>query len=191
MPRSKDRTRARILQAAYVLFRQRGFTRVNVDEIAAASKITKRTLYSHFESKDTLLADVLEAQHDLAYAAFQTYGSKLKGTPETIVETFFAELDVSSAKPRWAGSGFTRLVVELADLPGHPARKVAKRHKALLESHLADVLAKAGIARSKALARELWLLVEGAMVLILTHGDRSYARAAAEAGRILIPQSVD
>jgi AcrR family transcriptional regulator len=186
MPRSRDQTRLRILQAAYVLFRQRGFTRVNVDEIAAAAKITKRTLYSHFESKDTLLADVLEAQHGLAFAAFQTIGKKLAGTPEAIVETFFSQLDIWSAKPRWTGSGFTRLVVELADLPGHPARKVAKRHKALLECHLADVLGKAGAAKSRELARELWILAEGAMVLILIHGDRGYANAAAEAGKKLV-----
>jgi AcrR family transcriptional regulator len=186
MPKSRDQTRLRILQAAYVLFRQRGFTRVNVDEIAAAAKITKRTLYSHFVSKDTLLADVLEAQHDLAFSAFQTIGRKLSGTPEAIIDAFFGELDIWSAKPRWTGSGFTRLVVELADLPGHPARKVAKRHKALLEGQLADALAKAGVAGSKELARELWLLAEGAMVLILIHGDRSYASAAAEAGKKLV-----
>jgi AcrR family transcriptional regulator len=168
------------------LFRQKGFTRVNVDEIAAASKITKRTLYSHFDSKDTLLAEVLSAQHDLAYAAFQTFSKELSGTPEAIVESFFRELGLWSAKPRWAGSGFTRLVVELADLPGHPARKIAKRHKALLEGHLAQVLADAGVRKANERARELWLLCEGAMVLILIHGDRDYARAAAEAGKRLV-----
>jgi AcrR family transcriptional regulator len=52
MPRSRDKTRLRILQAAYRLFRHKGFTRVNVDGIAAAADVTKRTLYSHFESKD-------------------------------------------------------------------------------------------------------------------------------------------
>jgi AcrR family transcriptional regulator len=57
MPRSRDKTRLRILHAAYGLFRQRGFTRVNVDEIAVAADVAKRTLYSHFESKDALLAD--------------------------------------------------------------------------------------------------------------------------------------
>jgi AcrR family transcriptional regulator len=187
MPRSsRERTRLRILQAAYVLFRQKGFTRVNVDEIAEAAKITKRTLYSHFESKNTLLADVLEAQHGLAFSGFQTIGRKLSGTPQAIVDTFFGELDIWAAKPRWTGSGFTRLVVELADLPGHPARKVAKRHKAVLEGHLAEVLAEAGVEKSKERARELWLLAEGAMVLILIHGDRSYASAAAEAGKKLL-----
>ena len=112
--------------------------RVTVDEIAAAAKITKRTLYSHFKSKDALLTEVLEAQHELAFSAFQTIGEKLSGTPEAIIDTFFNELDIWSSKPRWTGSGFSRLVVELADLPGHPARKVAKRHKAILEGHLAE-----------------------------------------------------
>jgi AcrR family transcriptional regulator len=186
MARSAEKTRRRILDRAYVLFRRKGFTRVNVDEIAAAAEITKRTLYSHFKSKDELLAAVLEAQHGLAFEAFQTFARKLSGTPAQIVEALFDELSVWSAKPRWAGSGFTRLVMELADLPGHPARSIAKRHKAILEAHLADLLAKAGVASAKERAREVWILSEGAMVLVLIHGDRSYIRAAAAAARTLL-----
>ena len=60
---------------------------------------------------------------------------------------------VWSDQPRWLGSGFTRLVVELADLPGHPARVVARRHKALLERQLAELLARAGIADATDAAR--------------------------------------
>jgi AcrR family transcriptional regulator len=186
MARSAEKTRRRILDRAYVLFRRKGFTRVNVDEIAAAAEITKRTLYSHFKSKDELLAAVLEAQHGLAFDAFQTFARKLSGTPAQMVEALFDELSVWSAKPRWAGSGFTRLVMELADLPGHPARSIAKRHKAILEAHLADLLAKAGVASAKERAREVWILSEGAMVLVLIHGDRSYIRAAAAAARTLL-----
>jgi AcrR family transcriptional regulator len=186
MARSAEKTRRRILDRAYVLFRRKGFTRVNVDEIAAAAEITKRTLYSHFKSKDELLAAVLEAQHGLAFDAFQTFARKLSGTPAQVVEALFDELSVWSARPRWAGSGFTRLVMELADLPGHPARSIAKRHKAILEAHLADLLAKAGVASAKERAREVWILSEGAMVLVLIHGDRSYIRAAAAAARTLL-----
>jgi AcrR family transcriptional regulator len=40
-----------------------------MDDIAGAAALTKRTLYYHFKSKDTLLADVLEAQHALALEA--------------------------------------------------------------------------------------------------------------------------
>jgi AcrR family transcriptional regulator len=186
MPRSSAPTRQTILDAAYGLFRRKGFTRVSMDEIAAKASVTKRTLYYHFASKDSLLAEVLEAQHALALAAFRTFGENLAGSPEAIIDKLFKDLAVWSDSPRWAGSGFTRLVIELADVRGHPARLIARRHKAMLEGHLADLLARADVASPRELAREIWLLSEGAISLILVHGDRSYAAAAAEAARKLI-----
>jgi len=186
MPRSPAPTRQTILDAAYRLFRRKGFVRASMDEIAASADVTKRTLYYHFTSKDELLAEVLEAQHALALAAFRTFGEGLGGSPEAIVDQLFKDLAVWSDQPRWAGSGFTRLVIELADLRGHPARLIARRHKAMLESHLADLLAQAHVSSPRELAREIWLLSEGAISLILIHGDRSYASAAAEAARKLI-----
>jgi AcrR family transcriptional regulator len=186
MPRSSDLTRKRILDAAYRLFRRQGYSRVSMDEIAAATRVTKRTLYYHFESKDQLLANVLEEQHRLAVASFKTFGDRLSGSPEAIVAGLFRELAVWADKPRWAGSGFTRLVIELADLPGHPARLIARRHKATLEALLADLLSAAGLERADELAREIWLLSEGAISSILVHGDRGYATAAAKAAQTLI-----
>ena len=186
MPRDSQRTHQRVLDAAYVLFRRKGYTRVSMDEIAAAATVTKRTLYYHFESKDQLLAAVLEAQHHLALAAFRTFGDKLSGSPEDIIDTLFRDLAVWSDRPRWAGSGFTRLVIELADLPGHPARTIARRHKAMLEAHLAELFARANVDSPRERAREVWLLSEGAISLILVHRDRSYAAAAAEAAKKLI-----
>lgn len=179
-----------MLDAAYKLFRRRGYTRVSIDEIAAAAKVTKKTLYYHFESKDALLAAVLETQSELALAAFRTFGDKLSGSPAAIADALFADLRVWSDTPRWAGSGFTRLVIELADLPGHPARRIARRHKAALESHFAELLAKAGAVAPKETAREIWLLSEGAISLILVHGDRGYAAAAATAARKLLDASL-
>jgi len=186
MPRSPPHTRQTILDAAYALFRRKGFVRASMDEIAASAGVTKRTLYYHFTSKDTLLADVLEAQHALALAAFRTFGEGLGGSAEIIVDKLFKDLAVWSDSPRWAGSGFTRLVIELADLRGHPARLIARRHKAMLEGHLADLLANAGVASPRERAREIWLLSEGAIALILIHGDRGYASAAADAAKRLI-----
>lgn len=157
-----------------------------MDEIAAATTVTKRTLYYHFTSKDSLLAAVLEDQHQLALAAFRTFGDSLSGPPEAIIDGLFNQLAVWSDKPRWAGSGFTRLVIELADLPGHPARTIARRHKALLEQHLAALFAKSGLRSPRERAREVWLLSEGAISLILVHGDRGYAAAAARAAKRLV-----
>src|SRR3954453_22678597 len=101
MPRSSQQTQQRILDASYLLFRRKGYTRVSMDEIAAAASVTKRTLYYHFKSKDTLLAEVLEAQHALALAAFRTFGNRLSGSPEAIIDTLFKDLAVWSDTPRW------------------------------------------------------------------------------------------
>jgi AcrR family transcriptional regulator len=186
MARSAELTRKRILEAAYRLFRKHGFSRVSMDQIAEAAKLTKRTLYHHFRSKDELLADVLSAQDVLALQAFRTFGDRLSGSPEAIVKGLFRELAVWADRPRWVGSGFTRLVIELADLPGHPARLIARRHKERLECCLAELLVESGVARSKELARAIWLLSEGAISLILVHGDRGYSTAASEAAMTLV-----
>jgi AcrR family transcriptional regulator len=186
MPRDAQQTRQRICEAAYVLFRRRGYSRVSMDEIAAAATVTKRTLYYHFKSKDQLLADVLENQHYLALESFRTFGDRLSGSPEAIVDGLFSQLAVWADKPRWAGSGFTRLVIELADLPGHPARRIARQHKAILEAKLTELLARAGVEQPSELAREIWLLSEGAISLVLVHGDRNYVAAAARAAIALV-----
>jgi AcrR family transcriptional regulator len=186
MPRSGEPTRQRVLSAAYALFRRKGLARASMDEIAAASGVSKRALYQHFDSKDSLLEAVLEGQHPLALAAFRTFADQLAGTPEEIIDALFADLARWSAKPRWSGSGYTRLAIEVADLPGHPARTIARRHKAMLEDHLMELLARAQVESPRERAREVLLLLEGPMVLILIHQDPSYAEASAAAARRLV-----
>jgi AcrR family transcriptional regulator len=186
MVRSAEKTRRRILDAAYELFYRKGFARVGVDEIAAAAGITKRSLYYHFDSKDQLLAAVLETYHELALARIKKWGVSLSGDLNAMLDSLFTDLSRWASKPRFTGAGFTRLVMELADLPGHPARAIASRHKAAVESWFAGELAKKGIANPKEQARQVVLLVEGATSLILIHGDRRYANAAAEAAKLLI-----
>jgi AcrR family transcriptional regulator len=189
MPRASEETRPEILQAAYKLFRRRGFFRVGMDEIADTAGVTKRTLYYHFDSKDALLTAVLASQHERTFADFQNYGIELSGDADALIDKLFEGLVKWSSKPRWAGSGFTRLAIELADLSGHPARSIARQHKALMEQHLERLLAEAGVPAPKARARELFLLIEGAMVMILIHGDRNYCTAAADAAKRLVAKS--
>src|SRR3954470_18602280 len=42
----------------------------------------------------------------LAVMVFQTFGDRLDGSPEAIIDAMFNDLAVWSDKPRWAGSGF-------------------------------------------------------------------------------------
>jgi AcrR family transcriptional regulator len=186
MGRKADVTRQRIIEAAYELFYRKGFARVGVDAVAAQAGVTKRTLYAHFDSKDRLLAAMLEAHHGLALERIQRWSGRLAGEADTMVKALFAELAIWASKPRWSSAGFTRLVVELADLPGHPARAIARRHKAAVESWLAEELTRRRVADAALRARQIALLLEGCQVLMLIHGDKRYAEAAAQAAARLV-----
>lgn len=186
MPKVPAETRRRILESGYTLLYCKGFNRVGVDEIARAAHVTKRTLYYHFRSKDELFASVLQRQHEFALAQVRNWAEKLSGGAEEVLDSLFNDLAKWAATPRYSGAGFTRVAMELADLPGHPARAVARRHKAAIERLLSDVLAKAGVESPPERAREVALLMEGTMALMLVHGDPAYAMAAAAAAKRLV-----
>ncbi len=190
MPRDGEETRRRIVDAAYGIFYKGGFARAGVDAIAEAAGITKRTLYYHFASKDALIGAVLDAQHELMLARIQRWATGASGDPATMVEILFAEFAAWAKKPGWQGSGFTRATMELADLPGHPARAAARRHKAAVEGWLAEQFARSGMGTARLVARQVMLLIEGCMSLILIHGDTSYADAASAAARHLVERGL-
>lgn len=60
-PERAARNRARVLEAAGALFRQRGFHGASVDEIAEEAGFSKGVVYSQFGSKDDLFLALLEA----------------------------------------------------------------------------------------------------------------------------------
>ena len=127
MRRSRTQTRQCILDAAYGLFWRQGFLRVSMDDIAARAEITKRALYQHFRSKDDLIAAALAHSSELALERLRRFRRPTKC--DELIDSFFTELADWAAKPKWSGGGFTRVVVELADLRGHPARAIARQHK--------------------------------------------------------------
>ena len=189
MTGSAERTRRRILDAAYGLFYRKGFLRVSVDAIAETADVTKRTLYDHFTSKDELLSAVLELHRQLALVRIEKWGARLTGDIEDMLDALFSALAQWAAKPRWTGAGFTRLTMELADLPGHPARTIARQHKAEVEAWLARELGRRGFDTPAVRAREIAILLEGSTALMLVHGDRSIAATAAQAAKRLLGAS--
>ena len=186
MASSARDTKERILDAAYALFYREGFTRASVDAVAAGAGVTKRTLYYHFKSKDDLVGAVLERQHGYALGRIQSWAEPSSDDPATMIDELFGRLEAWASAPRWLGSGFTRITMELADLPGHPAREAARRHKAAIEHWLAERFAATGLARPEETARQIKLLLEGCLSLILIHGDTSYAQSAKAAAKTLV-----
>lgn len=186
MRRKSAKTRQQIIDAAYTLFYQSGFMRTGVDAIANAAGITKRTLYQHFGSKDELIGAVLEHQHQMALERIRLWADCITGKPDQMVKTIFEKLTQWANETGWQGSGFTRAAVEFADLPGHPARKAARRQKAEVERYLSEKFAAQDLDDADQLVRELLLLIEGCQTLALIHDNLDYIDAARHAALILV-----
>ena len=58
--------RDELLNAASRLFRERGFDKVGIAEIAAAAGLTHGAFSTHFESKEALCAEVMRASRGAA-----------------------------------------------------------------------------------------------------------------------------
>ncbi len=184
MPRDATATRQRILTAAEDLFYQEGIRATGVDRIAAHAGITKRTLYQHFPSKDDLITAYVEGNERPALGRYQALVADVAEAADQ-VERIFGNLGRVAANPRWKGCSFARVAAELAGSPGHPALLAASRHKQAFEAWLADILGQT-VRRPAEIARQVMILLDGAITEILIHRDASYAAVAGRAAAALI-----
>jgi len=184
MPRDATATRLRILTAAEDLFYGEGIRATGVDRIAAQAGVTKRTLYQHFPSKDDLVTAYVEGKERPALGRYQTLVANVAGAPDQIGR-IFANLGRVAADPKWKGCSFARVAAELAGSPGHPALAAASRHKQAFEAWIAELL-DGTVTRPAEVARQVMILLDGAITEILIHRDASYAAVAARAAAALI-----
>lgn len=178
--------RDRILKSAAHLFYLEGIRSTGVDAIAERAGVTKKTLYYHFASKDDLIAAYLTQRDPPNLAAFARWLKASEGPLPDRITGVFAGIEAAARHPKWKGCGFLRTVAELANMPGHPARKVAAAHKKKVEGWLADLFRDAGLAAPEALARQIAVLIDGAFSAMLVHRDASYAQTAGQAARALV-----
>jgi AcrR family transcriptional regulator len=188
MPRDPSKTQKSILQAGYRLFFRHGYARVSMDQIAAEAGVTKRTLYYHHTSKDDLVAAVLNAQNSNLPEVFRQWEDPRATSADAFLTALFTKLAAWARTPRWTGSGFTRLTLELGDLPGHPARKAASIHKKAFECWLAGQLSTRAVPDAERAAQSISILIDGSAALALIHDDAAYIEAALPlARRVLTP----
>lgn len=183
-------TRSKIIGAAELLFYEHGLRSVSVDAIAEQAGVTKRTLYYHFRSKDDLIAAYLAARDAPTVERYRRWLADSHGPLPERIEALFGKLGDYARRPKWRGCGFTRAAVELAGQPGHPAVLMAADHKRRFEAWFAGELAAGGIVDAETVARQLVLLLEGAIALMLVHRETSYAGSAGKAAAMIVAGSL-
>jgi AcrR family transcriptional regulator len=186
MMRSSNTTQAQIIQAADDLFYGEGIRSASMDAIAERAGVTKRTLYYHFRSKDDLIAAYLQARDEPTLGRYEVWLDATRGTLAQQIAGVFQRLTRVAKAATWKGCGFQRAAAELAGTPGHPALKIASAHKKKFESWLTGRIAAEGLDNAALRARQVMIVLEGAVAQMLIHRDPSYLQAAGKLAAVLL-----
>ena len=177
--------RERILATATELFCQHGIHSVGVDLVIAKSGVAKMTLYRHFGSKDDLVLASLDRMSITWMSWLRSRVSARRGRKDDRPLAVFDALGEWFDTPAFRGCPFASTAAEFRD-PAHPAHKRAWRFKEELRDYLDELLRDVGYARSAALADQLLLLADGAIVRAAMEGRGDSARAAKRAAAVVL-----
>lgn len=157
----------RVLDAASLLFYERGIHAVGVDTIAEAAGVTKKTLYDRFGSKEALVVSYLQHRDARWRAHVAEHLSRVR---EPGVDRILAVFDAAIA---WSdenspkGCSAINARAEIGDgHDGHPVFPEVARQKAWLLDLFAELSREAGTADADLTARAMMLLYEGAIVTV-------------------------
>jgi AcrR family transcriptional regulator len=169
--------RDHLVGTALALFSKHGYHATGIDRILAESGVAKMTLYKHFRSKDELILAALRRRDEEFCRWFQAEVEARAATARERILTVFDVLEAWFKDPEFNGCCFIHAAGEYSrkDDPVHIA---AAEHKARILAYLRDLAQAAGAANADDVARQLMLLVDGAIVTAHVSGDVGGARGA-------------
>ncbi|SDF93908.1 TetR/AcrR family transcriptional regulator [Paraburkholderia phenazinium] len=188
-PLTPGSARERLLDAAEALIYAGGIHATGVDAIVRQSGTARKSFYTHFESKDALVAAALERRDERWMNWFAENTLRHGKSPRTRLIGMFDVLREWFASADFHGCAFLNASGEIA-APDDPIRVVAREHKerllAFVRTQCDEHLAESGGAdnrRAARLARQWLILIDGAIGVALVSGEPDAAldaRAAAE-----------
>jgi len=164
----------RILVAARDLFCRDGIHATGIDRILQEAGASKMTLYSRFGSKEALLQEVLAREgaewRDAFFAAVLAAGpdpaARLHGVIPALRTWFMGD--------RFYGCAFMNAAAEHAkggDAGAPWLRDMTREHHAAILGFLAGLASEAGHPEPGILARQVLLVMDGAIAAMMVGGD--------------------
>ncbi|MHA5048297.1 TetR/AcrR family transcriptional regulator [Streptomyces sp. SD15] len=151
--------RERILKAATELFTAQGIKATGMDQLSTVAEVSKRTLYTHFPSKDELVGAYLQSLVDALLPVPLSPAQPTPSPREQLLAVFDWKRPETAAPFR--GCPFLNVSVEVPD-PGHSAHQLAAAYKREFARRLTDIARQAGVADPETLGEQLALLFDGA-----------------------------
>ncbi len=163
----------RILLVARELFCRNGIHATGIDRILSEAGASKMTLYSRFGSKEALLREVLSregvAQRAAIYAAIEAAGPDPERSLRAVITGLRGLFDGDS----FYGCAFMNAAAEHTKGAGAEPwlREVAKAHQDELLARLESLATAAGYVEPKLMARQVLLVMDGAIAALMVSGD--------------------
>lgn len=173
--------RDELVQKALQAFYRNGFHATGMDMLVAETGISKTSMYKHFRTKEDLILAVLRLRDERFRNWLYRRMEELADTPREQLVAMFDALKEWFGEPGYKGCMFIKASAEYQD-GNHPIHKQSADHKRMLESHITELARRAGLSDPSAIARQLLLLKEGAIVtahLGHTNDPAQDAKAAA------------
>ncbi len=176
-------TREKLIQAGHEIFYREGFLTVGLDRLLNEVGCSKQTFYNHFESKDDLIVAVIDEHHRWWSSELRDRLHRAAGTdPREQILAMFDVIEEILHEPEYHGCIYINAAVEFPQ-PRHPAHQSARKAKADGMSLLKELAERAGASNPLALAEEIDMIIEGALITHQISPDRdvcSVARRVAE-----------
>ena len=166
-----------LLEAACSLFYTNGIRGTSVEAILDRAGVARQSLYQHFESKDGLAAAFLKLRDERWCGWMNDFVEQASNDPRERVLAIYDFLEDWFSQPDFSGCAFINTAAEYGN-PEHPFHILSSRHKARVLGDIERLCRAAKLPKPKALARQLALLMEGAIVTEqVTQGSGAAAEA--------------
>lgn len=152
------------------MFCRDGIHATGIDRILAEAHVSKMTLYTRFGSKEALVREVLRLEGEEWRANFFAGVAAASDQPSLRLSSVMAALEPWFRGERFYGCALMNAVAEHAK-GERWLRELAADHHRQIAAFLADLARDAGYAEPAVLARQIMLVIDGAIAAFLVSAD--------------------
>ncbi len=179
-------SRQRLLASALELFQRQGFQATSVAMLSEHSGVPAAPMmYRHFGDKNGLIVaatDTWEAD----FRARLEDRLQTQDTPRARLLGIFEFLEGWLAEHQWRGWLVADAAIEFADNSAHGVHQVVAHHRQAMRALLSDLAATADARDPAALAQQVQVLLDGAMIGAIIDRGPDPIRAARAQAEILL-----
>lgn len=163
---------ARLVDVARELFCRDGIHATGIDRILTTAGVSKMVLYTRYGSKEALVREVLRQEGAEWRADFFAAVLAASPDPRQRLHGIMAALEPWFGGERFYGCAFMNAVAEHAK-GERWLRELAADHHALIIGFLTERATEAAYDEPGLLARQILLVIDGAIAAFLVSGDKA------------------